>query len=131
MNISRRTWLAMGMSLGLTACLGGSAPIDVIRDFYMAVAAGNADKATQYLALQQVSADEMRLVKAKVEMMVAQGKSVVDANNGLAKIDMLQEDMAADGNSAKVKVQVTFKNDKTKNESFTLLKEDGHWKIRL
>ncbi|MEG1374516.1 MAG: DUF4878 domain-containing protein, partial [Comamonas sp.] len=103
----------------------------VIRDFYMAVAAGNADKATQYLALQQVSADEMRLVKAKVEMMVAQGKSVVDANNGLAKIDMLQEDMAADGNSAKVKVQVTFKNGKTKNESFTVLKEDGNWKIRL
>lgn len=121
----------MGLSLGLTACFGGGAPMDVVRDFYAAIADGNAEKATKYMALKQVSANEMQMVKGKVAMMVAEGKSTVDANDGLDKIEMLQENLAEDGNSAQVKVQVTFKNGKTKNEGFKLIKEDGDWKIRL
>lgn len=131
MFLSRRTCLAMGLALGLTACFGGGSPFSVVKDFYAAVLQGDADKAITFLALKQVSANEMQLVKPKVQMIVAQGKSKTDANGGLDAIELLQENISEDGEQAKVEVKVLFKNGKSSNESFKLVKEDGAWKIRL
>lgn len=131
MPISRRAWLALGIAAGLTGCLGGEKPLQVIENFYAAVAEGNTDKAVQYLALENVSANEMIAVKAKVAVMVAQGKAVIDANNGVQKVQVLEENLSEDGAQANVRVQVTFRNDKTDTDTFKLRKVNGHWKIRL
>lgn len=131
MSISRRTCLAMGLAMGLSACLGSASPFGVVKDFYAAVQAGNTDKALQYMALAQVSADEMRMVKPKVEMMVAQSNSVTEANGGMGSIELLEEKIAEDGQTARIHVKLTYKNGKTKEENFKLRQEDGNWKIIL
>ena len=131
MQLSRRTCLAMGMAVTLSACFGSASPFSVVEDFYAAVAKGKTEEATGHLALEQVSANEMQMVQAKVKMLVTQGQSMTEANGGLDGITLLKEEISEDGESARVRVEVKFNNGKSKEESFRLLKQDGDWKIRL
>lgn len=131
MRMARRTWLSLGLAVGLTACFGGGGPEGAVRDFYAAVADGNAEKAMEFIALQQVSANEMLVAKGKIQMLVGQGKAKIEANNGLAKVEVLEQNLSEDGNMAKLNVQLTYKNGKTTSERMRLRKEDGRWKISL
>lgn len=135
MQFSRRTWmslgLAAGLSLGLVGCFGGGGPEGVVREFYGAVAKGDAEQATKFIALKQVSANEMMMAKGKIQMMVGEGKARIEANDGLAKVDVLEQKLSEDGESAQLQVQVTYKNGKTSSSRMKMVKEEGGWKIRL
>ena len=134
MAFTRRTCLAWGAAalapLALSACLGASGPEATVRGFYDAVNAGDVDKAMTFLALEQVSTNEMILVKGKLQMAVGVSKQKIDANGGLGSVKVLEESPQGD-NQLRVKVQVQFKNGKSETEQMHLLKEQDVWKIKL
>ncbi len=127
--ISRRTCLALGLAVGLSACFG-SGPEATVKGFYAAVAAGDTDKAIGFLALQSVSANEMIVVKGKVQMMVAAGKTQIDANGGLQDVQIVSQQEQGEA-ALRVQLQVTFKNGKTDTDNMNLVKEKDGWKIKL
>ena len=124
------TWgLALAAPLGLSACLGGG-PQATVEGFYAAVAQGDVDQAMTWLALEQVSANEMMLVKGKLQVALAVSKEKIDANGGLGSIKLLEQTEQGD-NRMRVQVQVTFKNGKTDTEYMDLVKQKDGWKIKL
>jgi hypothetical protein len=133
MALTRRTCLAWGVvwaaPLGLTACFG-SGPAAVVQGFYGAVAEGNVDKAMTFLALEQVSANEMMMVKGKLQVALGISKQKIDANGGLAGVQLLEETEQGEGR-LRVKVEVKFKNGKTETDYMNLVKEKDGWKIKL
>ena len=135
MNLSRRKYLelglASGLALGLVACSSGGSPEAVVKKFYDAVSDGNVDKAVDCVALESVAANEMIMAKAKIQMVVATGQAQINANGGLSKVEVLKQDLASDGNSASLQIQVTFKNDKKDVSRVKTVKEKNGWKIKL
>lgn len=127
--ISRRVCLAAVVALGLTACFG-SGPEATVQGFYGAVAEGNTDKAMGFLALESVSANEMVMVKGKVQMMVAAGKTQIDANGGLQGVKITNQQEQGE-NAVRVQLEVLFKNGKTDTDSMNLIKQKDGWKIKL
>ncbi|MCZ2106141.1 MAG: DUF4878 domain-containing protein [Burkholderiales bacterium] len=129
MTISRRTCLAMGLALGLSACFGAG-PEAAVEGFYQAVAQGDADKAMGFLALESVSANEMLMVKPKIQMLVATGKAKIDANGGLKGVKITDQQPQGE-NALHVRLEITFQNGKTDSDTMNLVKEKDGWKIKL
>lgn len=127
--ISRRVCLAAVVALGLTACFG-SGPEAAVQGFYGAVAEGNTDKAMGFLALESVSANEMIMVKGKIQMMVAAGKTQMDANGGFQGVKITNQQEQGE-NALRVQLEILFKNGKTDQDSMNLIKQKDGWKIKL
>ena len=83
-----------------------------------------------FLALESVSANEMIMVKGKVQMMVAAGKTQIDANGGLQGVKITNQQEQGE-NAVRVQLEVLFKNGKTDQDSMNLVKQKDGWKIKL
>lgn len=121
--------MAAVVALGLTACFG-SGPEAAVQGFYGAVAEGNTDKAMGFLALESVSANEMVMVKGKIQMMVAAGKTQMDANGGFQGVKITNQQEQGE-NALRVQLEILFKNGKTDQDSMNLVKQKDGWKIKL
>lgn len=130
-QLHRRTCLALGLgwALGLSACFGGG-PETAVQGFYAAVAQGDTDKAINWLALDSVSANEMLVVKPKIQMLVATGQAKIEANGGLKSVKIIDQQPQGE-NALRVRLEVTFQNDKTENDNMNLVKHKDGWKIKL
>ncbi|MDR1423871.1 MAG: DUF4878 domain-containing protein [Azoarcus sp.] len=120
-------WMSLFV-LVLAAC-SPSAPEDVVKDFYKAVADNRVDDAVAYFSLQDVKENDLTVVKGKLQMVVGERYSRIQDNGGLESITT--EVVEQQDDTARVKVELKFKNGKTKNESARLVKDSGKWKMHL
>jgi len=67
----------------------------------------------------------------KMEGLAAMAYEQHEKNDGVKNIEVTEETIAEDGNSAKVKYIIHFKNGDTDNETTNLLKKDGKWFIKV
>jgi len=118
------------MALVLTACSGGK-PESTVEDFYRAAAKGDVDKATALISFASVPAAQMVQAKGKVQMIVGEMQSRIQANDGLDGVEILESRQDESGKSATVRAKVKFKNGKDQTETHRLVDEDGGWKILL
>jgi len=119
--------LLMLTTILLAAC--SSKPESVVETFYKAAAAGDVEKATAQISFATVKGNEMVQAKGKIQMMVGELKNQIDANDGLKKVEVLES--SVDGDSAKAQVKLIFNNGKDNTENYTLVREEGKWKIKL
>lgn len=96
-----------------------NSPSETVSRFNTAVLAKNYTKALKQTDIEE---DEYALYEAWLGMMFDE--------LGNASLDVVSENVAADGNSAMVKVKLT--NGKTNDTIYTeTIKRDGVWKVRL
>ncbi|AZG11496.1 DUF4878 domain-containing protein [Pigmentiphaga sp. H8] len=117
-------------ALVLAACSGGK-PESAIEAFYRAAAKGDVEKATEQISFAQVPAAQMVQAKGKVQMIVGEMQSRINANDGLDRIEMEQVTVDEAGKAAQVRARIKYKNGKDQTQVHKLVNEDGTWKILL
>ncbi len=88
-----------------------------------------------YVDLLNVEAEEGEDLAANKENAVAliQGKAAqfIEKRGGIKSYEVLSEEIAEDGNSAKVKMKVVYGDDKEDEQTVKLVKVDDEWKVDL
>ena len=67
----------------------------------------------------------------KMEGLVAYAYEEHQKKDGIKNIDINEETISEDGNSAKVKITIHFNNGETDNNTSNLIKKDGKWFLKL
>ena len=120
-------WMSL-FALALVAC-STPTPEDVVRDFYKAVAGNRIDEAVGYFSLVDVKENDMAAAKGKLQMIAGELSSRIATNDGLDSVTTTVVEQTDE--TARVKVELKFKNGKTLDESHDLVKDSGKWKIEL
>lgn len=123
-------FLAVSATALFSACSAGK-PEDAPSAFYKASAAGEVEKAMEYVSFANFKAEEMVAAKGKVQMVIGQVQQMVASNDGLDKVEVIDSVMGDDGNSARVTSKLFYKNGASRADTVNLVKEDGKWKIKL
>jgi len=90
---------------------------------------GEADAAIACISSNGKEMDQES--KAKLTGLMAMGKAQSDKKEGIKSLDVITEEIAEDGNTAKVKVKFTFGNGDSNEEDYKLVKENGKWMITI
>ncbi|GHU11391.1 hypothetical protein AGMMS50225_16810 [Betaproteobacteria bacterium] len=120
-------WISL-FALALTACSSAS-PEDVVKNFFEAAAANRVDEAIEYFSLRDVKENDLTAAKGKLQIIVGQTYSNIQKNGGLDSITTTLVEQKED--TARVKVEIKFKNGKSSDQHKNLVKDSGKWKIVL
>jgi len=115
----------------LAACSFSSSPERTVETFYRAVAEKKTDKAIEQLALGDISAGEMVVAKGFLQLAIGALAIEIESNGGLKRVEVLESTVAEDGQSARVRVKLSFNNGKDDTRSNRLRLEEGKWKITM
>jgi hypothetical protein len=121
--------LFVGTILFMASCGGGgNTPGDVVKDFYKAIEKENYDAAMDLMDFgdKEITDED----KAKFKGMLAMGSESLKQNEGIKSIEILEENISEDGNSADLKMKITYGNDKEEENEGKLVKVDGKWKMK-
>ncbi|MCL2345606.1 MAG: DUF4878 domain-containing protein [Desulfobulbus sp.] len=131
-SIHARKLLALwGMlfAFAILAACSSQTPESVAKNYIDAVAANRTEEAIGYYSLKDVKENDLTAVKGKLQMIVGQQYSSIQEHGGL---DSVVTTLAKqDGNTARVDMELKFKNGKTKKDRLNLIQESGAWKIVL
>jgi len=123
-------FLVLAVSFSLTFCSSTSSPGDTVVKAYDLIKANQAKKvAAMYVTSkgEKLSDAETKKMEGIVPMAVEQWNK----KDGLKNVEVTEEIIEEDGNSAKVKFTVHFNNGETNNEKAKLIKIDGKWFFKL
>ena len=116
----------------LIAACSSQTPESVANDFIKAAASNRVDEAVGYFSLENVKENDLTAAKGKLLMIVGQLYSSIQSEGGLDSVSStLVDNNGKNDNTARVNVEMKFKNGKTKTEHFILAKESGKWKIKI
>lgn len=123
--------LVLGAFYVLVSCGGASSssPSSTVKNFVDKMAKGEFESAITCISLNGKEMDEES--KAKLTGLMAMGKAQADKKQGIKDLDILSEEIAEDGNSAKVKVKFTYGNGDSHEDDYKLVKENGKWMITI
>jgi len=123
--------LMMGTMLFLASCGGGSSvsPSSTIKEFATKVEKGDIDGAISCIATEGKEVDKE--TKGKLTLILGMGKGEMEKKKGIKSMDVLTEQVEADGKTANVKMKFTYGDGSTNEEDYYLLKEEGKWKISM
>ena len=108
---------------------GGKSPADVVKKMNNDMVKGDYDAVIDVLATEGEEIDEEG--RTKLKSMLAMGKGELDKKEGIKEMEVVSEEVAEDGNTAKVTLKIVYGNGEEEEEDYTLLKEDGAWKVRM
>jgi hypothetical protein len=115
--------LSLALLLATTACAAG--PKDVVEKFYRSVESGNIND-----ALDQVSPRVIQSFgRPKLEQAIIGQNAAIKQAGGIKSVEFQGEQIS--GDIAKVPVKVTMNNGQIQQQTVTLIKEQGAWKIDL
>jgi len=124
-------FLIAAVSFSLTFCSSTtSSPGETVVKAYDLIKANQAKKVVAMYVSdkgEKLSGDEAKKMESIVPMAIEQW----DGKDGLKKVEVTEEIIAEDGNSAKIKFTVHFNNGETDNEKADLINMDGKWLIKL
>ena len=110
-----------------TSCSGPSTPGDTLKNFSYAMEKGDID---EVISMFGAGEDEMtEEEKAKLESLIKAGQEEIEKKGGIKSIEIIEEKISDDGETAKVKSKTTF-GDGTEDEgSSSFILVDGDWKV--
>lgn len=115
------------------ACKGGigsgKGPGDVYKDAMNKIADGEYEAVMEMMAIEEgteATAEELEKTMGILGMVNA----MIQAKGGLKSIDIINEEISEDGNSAKIEYKLNFGNGETSEEDSNLVKIDGQWKLQ-
>ena len=123
-------FLIVAVSFSLTFCSSTSSPGDTVIKVYDLIKSNKGEQA----AAMHVTSKGEKLSKDELKKMAGLAGMAVEQWNekgGLKNVEVTEETIEEDGNSAKVKFTIHFKNGETDDEKANLLKKDGKWFLQL
>ena len=123
--------LILGALILLNSCGGGSSisPASTVKDFSTKVEKGDFDGAITCIATDGKVLDKDG--KAKLTLLLGMAKGEVDKKKGIKNMEVISETIEPDGKTATVKMKYTYGDGSVNEESNSLVKEDGKWKLSL
>jgi hypothetical protein len=112
--------LLLAVGLVLSGC-GGGGPTGTVKAWFNAMNAGKYSEAVEYLGSGLAELGK-----------IDGGKSMSDdfTNSGtMTKLEVISEEVRGEG--ATVKVRVHFKDGGVEDQTISLVKQDGDWKITM
>lgn len=124
--------LAM-MALLTWSCGGGdtATPTAVAEKAIECIQAGDYEGYVDLIAVKEADGKSIEEQKQQLtDLLKGKAASTIDKAGGIKSYEILSEEIAEDGNSAKVKAKLVYGDDSTKEQKFKILKtEDGEWKL--
>lgn len=119
--------LAMVVTLfTFTACSGGG-PGSALKEYVEAMQKGDYEKCVDGIALVNVEPDQQQSVRDSYVALMKKGAKNIERKGGIKNIEILSEEIASDGNTAVVKLKLTYGNGKEETEEQKMVKTDGKW----
>ncbi|MDR3118144.1 MAG: DUF4878 domain-containing protein [Mediterranea sp.] len=116
---------------GLFAACSSAGPGEAAKKYAQYIADGQYGKFIDGIAFDENTTEEQ--VKEQKEMLAAllreKGKKEIDKRGGLKRIEIVSEDISADGNEAEVVLKQTYGDGTTDDEDYEMVKKDGVWKM--
>ncbi|MEY8720142.1 DUF4878 domain-containing protein [Bacteroides stercorirosoris] len=117
----------------MTACSSSSSPGDAMKKYGNYLIQGDYEKFVDGLAFEEGATPEK--LKEQKEGLVSMLKEKVSKEyekmGGLKSIEILSEEISADGNTATVKIKQTYGNGETQEGSQSMVKRDGKWLMSI
>jgi hypothetical protein len=121
------------------SCGGGSGsgktPSEVAKRFIEATLSMDYETAEKYITKEALESDEYRELRKEMETAKSNfSKEEIEATQAilkLIKVEVVGEEIAADGKSATVTVKVSGYGGEADENPVSLAKEDGKWKLPL
>jgi hypothetical protein len=123
--------LLLGGLVLLNSCGGGSSssPGATVKEFSTKVEKGDFDGAIACIATEGKPVDKD--TKSKLTLLLGMAKGEVDKKKGIKNMEIVSETIEPDGKTATVKMKFTYGDGTIAEESNSLVKEDGKWKLSL
>ncbi len=123
-------FLALTIAFSFNSCSSSSSPGDTVVKLYDLMKANQPEKvAALYVSHKGEKFSEAET--KKIEGLIAMAAEQWDKKEGLKNIEITEEIIEEDGNSAQVKFITNFKNGDSENEKAKLVKIDGKWFIKI
>ena len=114
----------------LVSCGGGGAePSDTVKSFVEKVEKADYEAAFDYLYLGGQEMDEDS--KTKLSGLLAMGKAEMDKKEGIKSMEVISEEIAEDGETAKVEMKFIYGNGDENTEKYRLQKDGDDWKLKM
>lgn len=111
-----------------SACGGDNSPKGVAETYCEAVIDGDIETVFDMMEGSDKATDEEKAFW--IGMARDKFSKQAEAKGGFDKFEVLSEEIAEDGQTAKVKVKFTFKDGSDKEETVRLILIDGDWKLK-
>lgn len=112
------------------ACFASQTPGQVAKKNAEYLANGQYEKFIDGIAFDEnASKEDIKEQKEMILSLLEKGKESIDGKDGLAKVDVISEVIAEDGNSAKVLLKQTYKNGDSEESGYDMVKKNGRWKM--
>lgn len=123
--------LFLGSLFILNSCGIGSSgsPAATVKEFSNKVEKGDFEGAIGRISTDGRSMDKE--AKEELTLLLGMAKKEVDKKKGIKNMEVLSETIDPDGKTATVKMKYTYGNGSVNEESNSLVKEDGKWKLSL
>ena len=123
--------LILGALVLLNSCGSGSSssPAATVKEFSNKVEKGDFEGAIGCIATDGKAVDKE--AKGKLTLLLGMAKGEVDKKKGIKDMEVLSETIDPDGKTATVKMKFTYGDGSVNEESNSLVKEDGKWKLSL
>ena len=133
--MTERVFFAMwcAMMLIVAACSSPSTPGEAAKTYVEELYNGNPEDVFDNVAWgENASAEEIEQTKEMlVQMWNEKGKPQIEAKGGVKSVEVISEDIAEDGNSAVVKMKITYGNGETEEDDQQMKLVDGKWLMSI
>jgi hypothetical protein len=123
--------LLTAVVFSVSSCGSGSAPSDTIKKAYDLMKTKDFEKVTALYVTRDGEMFSEEEAKKMEGLLGMAAKEEFDSKDGLKNIVIDEETIEEDGQTAKVKYTVHFKNGETEKEDVQLIKIDGKWFIKM
>ena len=108
---------------------GGNAPGDVIKSVMTNLDKGNIDKVIDdlYTGDKEMTDEE----NAKITGILQMSVTALEQKKGIKSMEIISEEIAEDGESAKVEMKIVYGDDSDDTQKYNCEKVDGKWKMKM
>lgn len=119
--------------LFIMASCGASTPGAAAKQYAEYVQNGKYEKFVDGIVFdQKIDAAKAKEAKEGLTAMLKEKVSKeIEKKQGIKQIDIVSEEVAEDGNTAKVVLKQTYGNGETDENTYDMVKQDGKWKMSM
>ena len=92
---------------------------------------GDADGMLELIDLSNLDEASNEMVKGKIKAVAVSSKEKTASKGGVEKIEVTKTDLNKDGNQARVRVQITYKDKTVTNDSVNIIKTNNEWRVKI
>lgn len=121
------------VALAMYACGGSNSPKDVAEKSVKCLQKADYEGYVDLIYMKDKEGEDVNKAKQELTGLLKEkaGKSI-EKEEGIKSYEMVSEEIAEDGNTAMVKMKITYGNGKEKDETIKLRKdENDSWKLDI